>query len=141
MPDRVLPSAWMSIEVDAEFAPAILIFRLRDRWPTIREERRTRAKLIAKRQLTERTRALVDVRDITPPNYKEATLIVAAERRDGDLPRHRAYLVNSTVQFGFIRQLQSMSSAGDSFEIFTSEQDGLMWLHRGASVSQWLEAV
>ena len=120
----------MPVHSDTELAPEILFLRLSDPWPTLEEQQLLRKQLIANGHLTEATRALIDLRSVTTPQYHEAAQIVAAAMKDGGLPRQRAYLAGSAVQFGFSRQLQSLAPPGTLIEVFTSEIEAIMWLKR-----------
>jgi hypothetical protein len=119
----------MSVEVDTTSAPKRLIITVTDPWPTIEDFSSLRRRLIDAGHLTEASRALIDIRDVSTPDYHEATGIVAAGIKSGALPRHRAYLVGSAVQFGFVQQLKSLAPKTMEIEIFTNQEQALMWLH------------
>lgn len=121
----------MPIAVDTSEAPEFLRITLHGNWPTIDEQREVRQRLIASGQLTESTRALIDFRLLASTvAYTEVAKIVAAAIQDGGLPFHRAYLVGSAVQYGLVRQMKSIAPPHIALEIFTDEQEALMWLWR-----------
>jgi hypothetical protein len=119
----------MAIAVDTAQAPELLVFRFGEEWPTIEHQSILREQLRADAHLTESTRALIDIRRVQIPDYDAAGAMVEAAVRDGGLPLVCAYLVGSAAQFGFGRQLQSLSPASSRIEIFAHERDALMWLH------------
>lgn len=119
----------MPVAVDTTSAPERLTFTVTNPWPSISQFSSLRQWLIDGGLLNESSRALIDIRAVTTPDYPEANAIVTAGIRAGALPLHRAYLVGSAVQFGFARQLQSLSPASMEIEIFTDEAAALKWLH------------
>ena len=119
----------MPIIIDVSEAPQCLRFTLIGPWPTIAEQRDLRVRLVNHQLLTSTTRALIDLRLVdSVPAYTDANAIVAAAGKDGGLPRIRAYLVGSAVQFGFARQLKTAAAAATHIEIFSSEEEALVWL-------------
>lgn len=119
----------LPIAIDTSEAPSFLRFTLMRSWPTIEQQRELRVKLMDAGQLTAQTRAVIDLRDVAEvPNHTDANAILAAPAREGGLPRLRAYLVGSAVQYGMARQFRSMAGAAAQIGIFTDEHEALEWL-------------
>jgi hypothetical protein len=119
----------LPIAIDTSEAPSFLRFTLMRAWPTIEQQREVRLRLIDAGQLTMKTRAVIDLRDVAEmPNHADANAILAAPAREGGLPRLRAYLVGSAVQYGMARQFRSMAGAAAQIGIFTNEHEALEWL-------------
>lgn len=119
------------IEIDATDAPAFVRITLRGEWPTIDEQRDVRERAMAAGQLTDKTRALFDFRDLSSiANYTEVDKMIAAAMKAGGLPLYRAYVVGSAVQFGLVRQMKALAPSPIELEIFTNEEDALLWLWR-----------
>jgi hypothetical protein len=122
----------MPIDVDTSEAPAFIRITLRGAWPSIEEQRDARERAIAAGVLTPQTRALIDFRDLSSTaSHTEVETIIAAAMKAGGLPLHRAYVVGSAVQFGLVRQLKALAPTDlVDLEIFTNEEDALLWLWR-----------
>lgn len=119
--------AIVPIDVDTTRAPGILIFTIRDEWPPLDDLLEMRARLVTAGHLTAETRALVDVRHVTPASCGKTTQGLHCGMPD-DLPLVRGYLVASVEQFGFAQQLQAVAPPGPRVEIFTDEGNALRWL-------------
>jgi hypothetical protein len=122
-------SVLMPIAIDTSEAPSFIRFTLSGAWPTHEQQRELRLQLIGAGQLTAQTRAMIDLRDVVElPAYAEANSILAAAAKDGALPRLRAYLVGSAVQYGLARQFKSAAGPAAQIGIFTNEHEALEWL-------------
>ena len=121
----------MPIVVDASEAPAFIRITLRGEWPTLDEQRDVRLRLMNAGQLTDKTRALIDFRDLSSTaQYSDVERIIQAAMKDGGWPLYRAYVVGSAVQFGLVRQMKSLAPATVELEIFTNEEEAHVWLWR-----------
>lgn len=119
------------IDVDIADAPAFLRITLRGAWPTIEEQREAREYAIAAGQLTRQTRALFNFRELSSiANYTEVEKMIEAAMKLGGVPLFRAYVVGSAVQFGLVRQMKTLAPPSIELEIFTNEEDALLWLWR-----------
>ena len=122
----------MPIACDVSDAPATLRLTVTGEWPGIEEVTRVRRELIAAGHLDANTRALFDIVNVeTIPDYEAARPIIAAAMKDNAWPLDRAYLVASSVQYGFVRQLQSLAPPTVKIEIYFKETDATRWLHAG----------
>ena len=119
----------MPIAIDTSDAPSFIRFTLSGAWPTHEQQRELRLQLIDAGQLTPHTRAMIDLRDVIElPAYTEPNSILAAAAKGGALPRLRAYLVGSAVQYGLARQFKFAAGPAAQIGIFTNEQEALEWL-------------
>lgn len=119
------------IDVDTANAPAFLRITLRGAWPTIEEQRAARERAIAAGHLTRQTRALFDFRELSSiANYTEVEKMIEAAMKAGGVPLFRAYVVGSAVQFGLVRQMKALAPPSIELEVFTNEEDALLWLWR-----------
>ena len=121
----------MPIEVDTTDAPAFIRITLHGQWPSLEEQRDARLRLINTGQLTEKTRALIDFRQLaSTAQYSEVEQIIRAAMKDGGWPLFRAYIVGSAVQFGLVRQMKTLAPPSVEIEIFTNEEEAQVWLWR-----------
>lgn len=119
----------MPIDIDTSEAPAFIRITLHGEWPTIDEQREARLRLMNTGQLTEKTRALIDFRDLTSTaQYSDVERIIQSAMKDGGWPLFRAYVVGSAVQFGLVRQMKSLAPPNVELEIFTNEEEAQVWL-------------
>lgn len=121
----------MPIEIDTSEAPTFIRITLHGEWPSLDEQRDARLRLMNTGQLTEKTRALIDFRQLsTTAQYSEVDKIVRAAMKDGGWPLYRAYVVGSAVQFGLVRQMKTLAPPTVEIEIFTNEDEAHVWLWR-----------
>ena len=121
----------MPIKFDATEAPRFIRFNVIGEWPSPDDQQRVRNALVATGQLTARTCALVDLRELKAvPDFATARGIVDAAVRDHGWPSTQAYLVGSATQFGFVRQLQLYAPSGTVVALFTSELEAALWASR-----------
>jgi len=119
----------MPIACDTSGAPATLKLTVTGEWPGIEDKGRIRRELIDAGQLDATTRALFDISNVENiPDYETARPIVAAAMKDKGWPLQRAYLVASSVQYGFVRQLQSLAPPTVTIQIFFKDADAMRWL-------------
>jgi hypothetical protein len=124
----------MPIEIDTSEAPTFIRITLHGEWPSLGEQREARLRLINTGQLTEKTRALIDFRQLaSTAQYSEVEQIIRSALKDGGWPLYRAYLVGSAVQFGLVRQMKALAPSQVKLEIFTNEEDAQVWLWRNES--------
>src|SRR5262245_47626489 len=90
----ILPVRRMPIEIDASEAPTFIRITLHGEWPTLDEQREARLRMINTGQLTDKTRALIDFRQLssTAP-YSEVEQMIRSAMKDGGWPLFRAYVV------------------------------------------------
>ena len=125
----------MPIACETSGAPATLKLTVTGVWPSIEEVGRLRRELIDAGRLNETTRALFDITNVESiPDYETARPIIAAAMKDNGWPLQRAYLVASSVQYGFVRQLQALAPPSIQLEIFFKETDAMRWLRRSDPV-------
>ena len=123
----------MPIEVDTSDAPQFVRWTITGDWPSVAEVRSVREQLIAKAQLTEATRGLLDIRFVKNiPSYSDVTTMIQAAMKAGGLPLYRAYVVGSAEQFGIVRQMKALAPSSIQIEIFFNDADALMWLHNSS---------
>ncbi len=119
------------IDVDTTDAPAFLRITPRGAWPAIDEQREAREHAIAAGHLTRQTRALFDLRELSSiANYTEVEKMIEAAMKLGGVPLFRACVVGSAVQFGLVRQMKALAPPSIELEVFTNEEDALLWLWR-----------
>ena len=121
----------MAIDVDVSSAPRGIRIRVSDSWPTDQEQSELQSRLLSGGQLLPATRVLVDIRDVTPPSYHQASQVVKTGVAASAWPPLCAFLVGSAVQYGFSRQLEALSPSGGTVDIFTDESAAQAWLDAG----------
>lgn len=123
----------MPIDVDTSEAPHFVRWTITGEWPSIADVRGVREQLLGAAQLTAATRGLFDIRHVEKiPSYTEVASMIEAAMKSGGLPLFRAYLVASAEQFGIVRQMKALAPPGIQVEIFFTEAEALMWLHRSS---------
>ena len=118
----------MALGVDVSSAPAAVVIRVGDAWPTDEEQRLLQSRLMADGHLTPDTRVLLDIRDVNPPGYDQAIKVIQTAVAAGAWPRRLALLVVSAVQYGFSRQLEALAPPDGTVDIFTDESEAGAWL-------------
>jgi hypothetical protein len=121
----------MPIEIDTTEAPTFIRITLHGEWPSLDEQRDARLRLMNTGQLTDKTRALIDFRQLTSTApYSDVEKIIRSAVKDGSWPLFRAYVVGSAVQFGLVRQMKTLAPPQVELEIFTNEEEAQVWLWR-----------
>lgn len=121
----------MPIDIDTSEAPAFVRITLRGNWPSLEEQRDARLRMMNTGLLTDKTRALIDLREVaTTAPYSDVERMIKSALKDGGLPLFRAYLVGSAVQFGLVRQMKALAPSNIELEIFTNEDEAQVWLWR-----------
>ena len=113
-----------TISVDRTDSPNFLRFTVTGDWPTPEEQRQLRDALSVSGDLTARTRALIDLRELTPGGPADPV----ASAKEGLITRVQAYLVATSEQHHFARQCRIAAGAGRVVEIFIEERAALEWL-------------
>jgi hypothetical protein len=113
-----------TISVDLSDSPNFLRFTVTGDWPTPEQQRQLRDSLSASGELTARTRALIDLRELTPGGPADPV----ASAKEGLISRVQAYLVATSEQHHFARQCRIAAGAGRVVEIFIEERAALEWL-------------
>ena len=113
-----------SISVDLSDSPNFIRFTVTGDWPTAEEQRQLRDSLSVRGDLNARTRALIDLRELTPGGPADPV----ASAKEGLITRVQAYLVATSEQHHFARQCRIAAGAGRVVEIFIEERAALEWL-------------
>ena len=115
------------MNVDTSEAPAKLRYILDGDWPETTQLVRLGRELIAADRLTQHTTALFDLRLVKKlPNYIQLHELVVASAA-APWPLRRAYLVQTPVQYGVVRQLQALADKCLEIHIFWDEADAYDW--------------
>ncbi len=113
-----------SIGVDLSDSPNFIRFTVTGEWPAPEQQRQLRDSLSLTGDLTSRTRALIDLRELTPGGLVDPV----ASAKEGLITRVQAYLVATSEQHHFARQCRIAAGPGRVLEIFIEERAALEWL-------------
>ena len=113
-----------TIGVDLSDSPNFIRFTVTGEWPTPDQQRQLHDSLRAAGELTARTRALIDLRELAPSGPVDPM----AAAKEGLITRVQAYLVATSEQHHFARQCRIAAGPGRVLEIFIEERAALEWL-------------
>jgi len=113
-----------TIGVDLSDSPNFIRLTVTGEWPTPEQQRQLRDSLSLSGDLTARTRALIDLRELAPSGPGDPV----AAAKEGLITRVQAYLVATSEQHHFARQCRIAAGPGRVLEIFIEERAALEWL-------------
>jgi len=113
-----------TIRVDLSDSPNFIRFTLIGEWPTVEQQRQVRESLNASGELTAKTRALIDLRELAAVGPVDPV----TSARDGLITKVQAYLVATSEQHQFARRCRIAAGPGRVLEIFIEERAALEWL-------------
>ena len=97
--------------------------------PSPEEQGELRQALIRAGELTETTRALMDIRElIGVPNETELELTIVMANRAGGWPLRRAYLVLPWLHMPFMKRLRERAPKSITLATFLYQADAMRWL-------------